>query len=592
MKVFNSVSDLQAASLTAGQLTQTKRYFAGQDGGGATYLIKTAVDYAGTPDELTDFTLANGNVASIHYASSDYIKNTPLGGGPDVTLQATLNTIEGDIDALQSVTPTADIGKVKADALPVGSIDIPNTFNNTLGVSIYWDGTAVRCTQSPYDLIDFEKWATVTNYYVNYAAGTDGGAGTGSGASAWKTLDYAVANAVSPAIINIEDEWIGYLSSGSTPKSFTGQLKIKSVHSSGRTIIAAMRESYDVASFSWASSGASNAYVSSTASAKYYRSQVDTKYKDVNGIPRPITNAGSQAACETTPGTFYWSGSALYVHMWDGRIPDPADGWMYSESPYDFEIQQGGTSASDIILLENMKFLSNNGATTSGAGMRYRPVTTGSATAAMFGCKNCLVYGNHDNGFEIYDADVVVMEDCHARYNRADGLNYHSFVTTGTKGEYMTVYEYNCTSFDSGFGGWADQIALGTSTNGSTSHDSLHIIRINTVAGGCNGAVIADVNGVHSLNYNVTASHPDDGGTSAWPYCFWHEKYLTAGATNIMYLWGCSAHTDEDVSVDIISNLNQAGGSASDGEIRVKYWQGEITDQVVGTLYDWSGTAL
>jgi len=65
MKIFNSVSDLQAASLTAGQLTQTKRYFAGQDGGGATYLIKTAVDYAGTPDEHRDLTLANGNIAAI-----------------------------------------------------------------------------------------------------------------------------------------------------------------------------------------------------------------------------------------------------------------------------------------------------------------------------------------------------------------------------------------------------------------------------------------------------------------------------------------------------------------------------------------------
>ena len=65
MKIFNSVSDLQAASLTAGQLTQTKRYFDGQDGGGATYLIKTAVDYAGTPDEYGDHSLANGNVAVL-----------------------------------------------------------------------------------------------------------------------------------------------------------------------------------------------------------------------------------------------------------------------------------------------------------------------------------------------------------------------------------------------------------------------------------------------------------------------------------------------------------------------------------------------
>ena len=74
MKIFNSVSDLQAASLTAGQLTQTKRYFAGQDGGGATYLIKTAVDYAGTPDEYGDHTLANGNVAVLQTEGSVNVK--------------------------------------------------------------------------------------------------------------------------------------------------------------------------------------------------------------------------------------------------------------------------------------------------------------------------------------------------------------------------------------------------------------------------------------------------------------------------------------------------------------------------------------
>ena len=65
MKIFNSVSDLQAASLTAGQLTSTKGYTTAGDGGGATYLIKTAVDYAGTPDEYGDHTLAGGTIAVL-----------------------------------------------------------------------------------------------------------------------------------------------------------------------------------------------------------------------------------------------------------------------------------------------------------------------------------------------------------------------------------------------------------------------------------------------------------------------------------------------------------------------------------------------
>ena len=99
MKVFNSVSDLQAASLTAGQLTQTKRYFAGQDGGGATYLIKTAVDYAGTPDEYGDHTLANGNVAVLQ--TEGYVDVKQYGATGDGTTDDTLS-IQAAIDSLNA----------------------------------------------------------------------------------------------------------------------------------------------------------------------------------------------------------------------------------------------------------------------------------------------------------------------------------------------------------------------------------------------------------------------------------------------------------------------------------------------------------
>jgi len=502
-------------------------------------------------------------------------------------------TVEGALQEIGAVSFTGPLGQIYADALPVGEIEIPATFNNTLGASIYWDGSSVQYDTAPYDLIDFEKFDAVNHYYVNYTTGNNANAGTSTGA-AWKTLDYAIANATSPAVLHLEDDMIGYLSSGSAVKTFTGKLKLKGEGTSGRTIIAAMRESYDKASFSWTATGASDAYKSSTASAKNYRCQLDGKYRNAKGIPRPMNAAASAAACESTPGTFFWDSGAstLYVHMWDGREPDPADGWLYGESPYDFEIQNGGATADDIILVENCEFVSHTGATSSGAGFRYRPVTTGSVNSAKLGLKNCLVYGNSDNGFEIYDADVVVMQDCHAWYNHVDGFNYHSFITTGTRGEYMTVYEHDCTAFNNGWEGWADQTALSSSANGSTAHDSLHIIRTNTVAGMNNGAVIADVNGTHTLCYNVTAARPDEGGTASPKACFWHEKYLGYGTTKIMYLWGCSAHTNGDTSVSVINNTAQAGGSANDGEIRVEYWKGQKTSQVVGTIYDWSGAPI
>jgi len=99
MKIFNSVSDLQAASLTAGQLTQTKRYYAGQDGGGATYLIKTAVDFGGTPDEYGDHTLANGNVAVLQYDESTPVEKWGLfANGTDMS--AALAAVEAAKEVL------------------------------------------------------------------------------------------------------------------------------------------------------------------------------------------------------------------------------------------------------------------------------------------------------------------------------------------------------------------------------------------------------------------------------------------------------------------------------------------------------------
>jgi len=502
-------------------------------------------------------------------------------------------TVEGALQEIGAVSFTGPLGQLYADALPVGEIEIPATFNNTLGASIYWDGSAVQYDTAPYDLMDFEKYDAVNDYYVNYATGNNASAGTSSGA-AWKTFDYAIANATSPAVIHLEDNLVGILSRSTLITIFTGKLKLKGEGPSGRTIIAAMREDDTKAAFSWAATGSSNAYKSSTASARHYRCQLDGNYRNAQGIPRPMNAAASAAVCESTPGTFFWDSGAseLYVHMWDGREPDPADGWLYGQSAFDFEIQNGGATADDIILVENCEFVSHVGATPTGAGFRYRPFTTGSVNSAKLGLKNCLVYGHSDNGFEIYDADVVVMQNCHAWYNHVDGLNYHSFITTGTRGEYMTVYEHNCTAFNNGWEGWADQTALSASANGSTAHDSMHIIRTNTVAGMNNGAVIADVNGTHTLCYNVTAARPDEGGTANPKACFWHEKYLGFGTTKIMYLWGCSAHTDEDASVSVINNTAQSGGSANNGEIRVKYWKGQKTSQVVGTIYDWSGTPI
>lgn len=571
----------------------------------------TVVDRHGTTTDNLEKIFSNlGYAAPVAFTSG----LSPSGGSFTVTyLGATYAanpssipfTTTASFDSSQwllIISGTSQLGVARTDNLPLGPIDIPVTFNNTLGATIYWDGEKVQYDVSPYDLIDFTLYeAAINHYYVNYVDGDNANAGTSTGSgNSWKTLDYAIDNASSPAVIHLEDDWIGYLSSDSSTKPFSGKLKIIGEGSNGRTFIAPMRESYTKASFAWASSGANGAYVSTGAQAKQYRAMFNADYRDAKGLMRPLTDAGSQAACEASDGAgtfFYDTGTTyLYVHMHDGQEPDPNTGgepkWVYCESAYDFEIQQALTTEAGVILLENLEFACHLGTASTQNGFRYRPVTTGAANGARFGAKNCLTHGTGGNGFQVYDADVCVMENCHTARNRVDGFNYHSFITTGTRGEFITVYEHNCSARLSGYDLWDDQTSLSTSANGSTAHDSMHIIRTNTIVGDTNGAVIADVNGVHSLNFNVKAGTPDNAGTASPKALFWHEKYRGYGATKLMYLWGCGGHDDGDSDVDLITNQAQAGGSANDGEVRVKYWRGQSDGGVTGSLKDFDGNDI
>jgi len=81
MKLFDTVADMKAATLTAGQFVGTKAYSA--DVGGAEYEVLTAGQYGATPDEFGDHTVANGNVAKLHDATPDLFQ---------------LGLIEGDVD--------------------------------------------------------------------------------------------------------------------------------------------------------------------------------------------------------------------------------------------------------------------------------------------------------------------------------------------------------------------------------------------------------------------------------------------------------------------------------------------------------------
>lgn len=484
--------------------------------------------------------------------------------------------------------------KAFARTLPLTPLIPPAQFNDQLKLLRFYDGVNVVYNVDPYDAIDFTKNpdTTINHYYVDYVNGNNANAGTSAGAgNAWKTLDKANASAVSPAVIHLMDEWVGYQNRVTNPLTWNGKFKFVSGHSSGETRAQGTRESYTKATFVWLDEGGgtwstSTATTTSTIFADMGHAMFDAKHKDADGIAMPIPDVGSSAACIATPGTQYNDAAASkkWVHLIDGRTPDPYDGWIYCRIGNNWQDIQ--SSDTGVLLYENIRVYANSG-TSSTANFRYRHSTTAQNNSRV-GKKNCSSSGSSSNGFETYDAKICAFSNCIARYNHTDNFNYHSFVATGTKGEWITVYEYKCKSSEPGYQGFTGQPALSTSANGSTSHDSMHVERMSCDHGGGNGATIADVNGVVSINWKVNAGPAT--GTGSPKACFWHDNYLRAGTNSGMWLWGCAGHDGGDSAVTLCDNTAQGAGQT--GQIYVKYWRGQTDGAVVGTLKDFAGNNI
>lgn len=462
-----------------------------------------------------------------------------------------------------------------AKSLPVGKVSPPAKFNDQLSLVRYCDGKKVNPLVNPFDLIDFTKNTSGLNtYYINYTTGSDANDGLSS-ANSWKTLNYAVQNAVSPAEILIEDEWIGYQSLVDSTPTINGKIKLKSINDKGYTRFVGMRESYDQATFAFVDEGGGcwSTSAADTSSAIYSSlgiAMFDNNYQDSDGIAVPIINVSSAAECIATPGTQYddSANSKRYIHLLDGRKPDPYNGWMYCQAGTYVNATQ--TADDGCFLIEDIKFYYNT-KTAPLEAFRYRHQNASTPNNSQLGLRNSTFSGASANGLEVYDAKITVVDNCVSKYNRKDGFNYHSFVSSGNKGEYMTVYEINCVSSENGYDGFYEQAALGQSENATTAHNSIHIERFNGIYGGCKGATVADVNGTVSVLWCCDAGK--SVRDTVYNYIYWHDNYLAAGAENGMWLWGCSANPDGDADVITLSTEPQSG--AVKGNIFIRNWVGE-----------------
>lgn len=219
---------------------------------------------------------------------------------------------------------------------------------------------------------------------------------------------------------------------------------------------------------------------------------VDLKNIDNDGHAGQPTKVTSIALCQSTPNSFYATSSTVYIHTFDGRVPDKDILLCFAETT-------GYVAGQNVpyVYMENVDVINQNGSN----AFLIRNSTTVQYNTKVY-LKNCFAPNNSmGNGIAIDNIKEAILEGCGGAYLYRDALNYHTSLL-GAGYERMKVLEIDCYGYETGTK-WSGEF----SSNASTMHEGGIILRVNTSGRKASGGVFADVGaGIRSLNIGIEAS--------------------------------------------------------------------------------------
>ena len=447
------------------------------------------------------------------------------------------------IELIEDLTPGTAIPEGWIDAEGYGIEALASPF----GISLYSDGTDVWPMMEDDGTIDdwldggvswtsprtLTTWRSISvskkfdptlqgtafnTYYVNYATGADSGAGTTPGAP-WKRLNYAKANAVRPALIIVQQDWVGSNSLPYTAYTESGDLKIiGDPPSGGQTIFTQMREAYTKATFAWVDNG-DGSWTSAAAGVSDAAKNGAANWELIAGVWQPMAPAVDKATSRATAGTWFndttTAPDELTVHLTSGEEPDPGVNWLYAEqaSPLRLDIAEGVTA-----MLENISIYHSTGVAVVRDALEVRPLSwspasTWQAHDCRFFARNVTVNGASGNGIAINDMELAWFDDCLARWCRRDGLNFHTlhhFALSGDvrEGNYMFMGSRNFVAQNIGENGFKNQPAMTLSNQSSSAHERINYLSLNETGDDTYGAQMAHVSGAQVALLNPSINNP------------------------------------------------------------------------------------
>lgn len=353
------------------------------------------------------------------------------------------------------------------------------------GFLAYWDLDAVITRESDatytiaYDPVD-DKPAGTSGYIS--PTGSDS-TGDGTSGNPWQSPEKAKTEGVTEIIF--KDGWYDRDILQSAEYNFTSDTALVA-ENTGQVY---MGRSNSYSGGSWTQQGAPNTdvYVVSRSAAlrvldHTYRSGTDL-YPGGDGYLLGYTKQTSVADCQANPGSYYISGSSVYVHTHDSRAPDS-----------DVKVC---LSVNNIVQTNEIDLYIEGIIMYGDTPVRY--TQTSANTGKSIAYNAAFVHNAQSDCYDMNDVaisrcmNVVVHDGAH------DGFSYHtdnaSSHTTRTQ-----ALEYNCTAKRFGESGE-------TTRNGSSAHEECKVLRINGTYSDTYGPVIHDVTQARSVNLGVTASN-------------------------------------------------------------------------------------
>lgn len=297
----------------------------------------------------------------------------------------------------------------------------------------------------------------------------------------------------------------------------------------------------------WAKlSGYSNVY---NTSRTYVGTVFDKKTLTSEGDYTGYVKRNSIAEVDSTPGSYYYSGSNLYVHALKSAVVTNDNVIVFLTRP---ALSNKGNFKT---YLEGIKIYGGHtGSVEVG--------TTISSDKPLLVAKNCeFKYATEGNGGVSSTGADVYLQNCKTALNFRDGNNYHV-----GNGVIPNAIEVGCTSYKNGIGRGTNE------DNASTMHDGGSIIRVNGDYSKSEGPNVHDINsGTQSWIIGSVSHESTAGGLT-------RQSNYRADQEAVMWL---------DTSVGYGSTYSVFVGLGSEMYIRNVLFNDEATQIINGELIEY-----